>query len=45
VKAGNRWCQSLDELEDFVAFITARGAYQVAATARPEAVRLQYGGV
>ena len=45
LKDGNKWCSTLDELEEFESFITDSGAYGVVATAQPMKVTLNYGGV
>lgn len=39
---GNRWCGTLDELDDFETFITGADAYRAVAAARPEKVTLDY---
>ena len=42
---GNRWCSTPDDLKDFETFITDGDVYRAVATARPEKVTLDYGGV
>ena len=42
---GSRWCSTPDDLPDFETFITGSDAYRAVATARPERVTLDYGGV
>jgi hypothetical protein len=45
LKDGNRWCRTPDELKDFEAFITGSDAHRAVATAPPQKVTLEYGGV
>ena len=43
--AGNAWCQSPDQLEDFVTYVTTSRTYQALEQVEAKRVTLNYGGV
>ena len=40
---GNHWCHSLEELEEFQAFISGSPAFQILGRKEPSEVQLEYG--
>ena len=45
IRDGNRWCESLSELEDFREFILNSEAYQAIRDLRPARVELDWSGI